>query len=481
MPAVTRASPLPCLNQVHGDHDRGVFLVLESERGRLVHAGRPGWPPRLRRSTEADHRRPPRSLGQPDPAGSCPRVLAGQAIVPATTSSGAWSPPMASTTMRTAPASTVRTVVRSTGSGGLLRFFLLDLDRGPAGVVTAVGAGVDEPAWADGNAGTARGEARKRRGGRGGRPGGRGRLPLGNTHLSDYSLCSGAVPLGWPRWRRGATVQSAVEYGESYPAHRADGGVYPTRAAPSRRNGRGHAGGRVAGPRSAPGAPWRLVRPDARRARHAASATRGNRCGSPREAGDIPHSADEGTTESGSIVRNRAFGRPRPKDGHTARPAGQSGLRRRRSGPNAPGFGGSTSCEPATQTPICRTCGNEPRAGGSTSRHPLPDGAVRPSAGIAVSSWVSDAMSAVVPESAGLSKLGSLEPAAVVLIPAPGVVFAAAVADQFHGPPHGRHQENDRQDRGSTIPSAIRLPNPRSRETEMMSLSCSRRLITRAS
>jgi hypothetical protein len=33
-------------------------------------------------------------------------------------------------------------VVRSTGSGRLLRLFLLDLDRGPAGVVTAVGAGV---------------------------------------------------------------------------------------------------------------------------------------------------------------------------------------------------------------------------------------------------------------------------------------------------------------------------------------------------
>jgi hypothetical protein len=49
---------------------------------------------------------------------------------------------MASTTMRTAPLPTVRTVLRSTGSGGLLRLFLLDLDRGAAGVIAAVGAGV---------------------------------------------------------------------------------------------------------------------------------------------------------------------------------------------------------------------------------------------------------------------------------------------------------------------------------------------------
>jgi hypothetical protein len=37
---------------------------------------------------------------------------------------------------------TVRTVLRSTGSGRLLRLFLLDLDRGPAGVVAAHRAGV---------------------------------------------------------------------------------------------------------------------------------------------------------------------------------------------------------------------------------------------------------------------------------------------------------------------------------------------------
>jgi hypothetical protein len=49
---------------------------------------------------------------------------------------------MASTTTRTAPPSTVRTVLRYTGSGGLLGLFLLDLDRGPAGVETAVRAGV---------------------------------------------------------------------------------------------------------------------------------------------------------------------------------------------------------------------------------------------------------------------------------------------------------------------------------------------------
>jgi len=33
-------------------------------------------------------------------------------------------------------------VLRSTGSGRLLRLFLLDLDRGPAGVEAAHGAGV---------------------------------------------------------------------------------------------------------------------------------------------------------------------------------------------------------------------------------------------------------------------------------------------------------------------------------------------------
>jgi hypothetical protein len=33
-------------------------------------------------------------------------------------------------------------VVRSTGSGRLLRLFLLDLDRGPTGVVAAVRAGM---------------------------------------------------------------------------------------------------------------------------------------------------------------------------------------------------------------------------------------------------------------------------------------------------------------------------------------------------
>jgi hypothetical protein len=43
---------------------------------------------------------------------------------------------------RTEPSLTVRTVLRSTGSGRLLRLFLLDLDRGPAGVVAADRAGV---------------------------------------------------------------------------------------------------------------------------------------------------------------------------------------------------------------------------------------------------------------------------------------------------------------------------------------------------
>ena len=36
----------------------------------------------------------------------------------------------------------MRTVCRSTGSGRLLRLFLLDLDRGPAGVEAANRAGV---------------------------------------------------------------------------------------------------------------------------------------------------------------------------------------------------------------------------------------------------------------------------------------------------------------------------------------------------
>src|SRR5450830_1482472 len=49
---------------------------------------------------------------------------------------------MASTAMRTASSETVRTVLKSTGSGRLLRLVLLDLDRGAPVVLTAVGAGV---------------------------------------------------------------------------------------------------------------------------------------------------------------------------------------------------------------------------------------------------------------------------------------------------------------------------------------------------
>ena len=117
--------------------------------------------------------------------------------------------------------------VRSTGSGRLLRLFLLDLDRRPAGVEAAVPGRRDAIClgWWQCGHGSRCGHAKW--------PGEHGDRPVGRARLSSWEH-----PLVWllliapARWgqmagpgeRRGAAIRSVTGYDESYPAQRDRGG-----------------------------------------------------------------------------------------------------------------------------------------------------------------------------------------------------------------------------------------------------------------
>src|SRR5664280_635262 len=95
---------------------------------------------------------------------------------------------MASTATRTAPLSTVRIVVRSTGSGRLLWLFLLDLERGPTGVVAALLAGVVRQLGLVATRARLEMRHRNRQVGAAIALSGVRDFPLGNTHWCAYSL-----------------------------------------------------------------------------------------------------------------------------------------------------------------------------------------------------------------------------------------------------------------------------------------------------
>ena len=106
---------------------------------------------------------------------------------------------MASTATRTESTEFARTVLSSTGSGRLLRLFLLDLDRGPAVVIAADRTGMMglfglvtmgarlESRYGDGEVGASITLPRVRD------------SPLGDSHLIDFSLSLRRVARGLSR------------------------------------------------------------------------------------------------------------------------------------------------------------------------------------------------------------------------------------------------------------------------------------------